>query len=634
MARTLDLRRCATRVALLALLIVVPLHIARADRGDSGVAFSAETYLEHIRFLASDELEGRRPGSEGIRRTDEYIAEQFREIGLKPAGEDGSYFQSFELPGRKELHDEDARLEIGGLERTFKVHEDWAPMPFTQPGEAEGPLAFAGYGISAEQHGYDDYADFDPAGKVLLILRYEPKSEDANAAFGGEPASSHAMFSRKARLAARKGARALLIVNPPNRTPDKDELYPWSESGARATYDLPMIHITRQAADAILAQAQMPPLSVLQEELDRGREPLSSDLHGVRVKLSTGVQSKPITARNVIGLLEGREAPEEYIVVGAHHDHVGRTQPFGQANVEPQIHNGADDNASGTSAVIELARAFGHSPRPRRSILFMTFSAEELGLLGSRHFVEHPSVPLEKVRAMINFDMVGRLNNNKFEVWGIPTATEFNDIVLAAAQRVGLEYAAPPSTGDIFGRSDHASFYRKGIPVLFPFTGLHSQYHRPDDDWPLIDGEGAVTVLRMFHDVIRDLAEMKSGPTFVPKSPEPSSQAALAADAGPDAAETVDAQDAPSLPPVRLGILPDFNDSGPGLLVESVVAGGAAVQAGLKDGDRIVRLDKYEVRDMASYVEAARNFKPGDEVEVVVLREGQEHKSKVKFAAP
>lgn len=612
-----QIKRPPTVVVLVASLACA---VAFAEEARKGATFSASAYLSHVQTLASDEYGGRGPGQPGIEMAADYIAGHFKEWGLKPGGDDGTYFQGFEVRGDKQLVDDKAALEFAGVDRKLELHKDWRPFPFTAMDDFDGPLAFAGYGISAEDFGYDDFKDFDATGKVLLIFRYEPKSEDEEADFGGKSPSNHSLFTTKARTAASKGAKALIVVNPPLRDPDKDELYAF-EGGGGATYRVPMVQVTREVAAAMLKKAGMPGLEDLQRKLDGERTCQSADMKDLSVTCKIGVERAPINTKNVIGVLEGSGAPDEYIVVGAHYDHMG-TSGTGDGK---RIYNGADDNASGSSGVLELARAFAQSSeKPRRSIIFMTFSAEERGLLGSKHYVDHPTVPIEQIKAMVNFDMIGRLKQDKLEVWGVQTGREFHDLLVKESDGLGVEFKEPPADNNMFGRSDHASFHRKNIPVLFPFTGLHQQYHKPEDDFDLIDSEGAARLLNMFYGVISDIADMKDGPTFVSaeemEAAKKAEEAAKPEDA-PAAAEGDDAR--PMRPRVSLGIMPGYGSSTDGLVVDSVVPNRAAQKAGLKDGDTIIQIADTQVKDIYGYMEALRERKPGDEVKVVVMRDGK-----------
>lgn len=599
--------------------------------------FTPEAYRAHVRYLASDELTGRLPGTPGGRAGGDYIARQFKELGLKPAGVSGSYFQPFPVRRLKNLHEERAAFEITGLKRQWRIRQDWIPLPYSKPGKIEGPLAFAGYGIAAPDHGYNDYAGFDATGKVLLILRYEPRGTDPGDGVGDDRASPHGLFVKKAQVAAEHGALALLVVNPPKRDPDTDELYPWHIWNTQRSYALPLVHISRELTGAILQQAGLPDLKTLQERLDQDRQALSTDLDGISVSIDTGVAY--VEGRNVIGRLEGDGSTDEMIVVGAHYDHDGEVPgPDGQL----EIHNGADDNASGCAGMLELARVFVAGPRPRRHILFMAFDAEERGLLGSKHFVAHPTIDIKTVRAMINLDMIGRLKLDKFTIWGTTSAEEFPQLVRGVADKVGLSYRAPATDSMKFGASDHFSFYRKDIPVLFPFTGVHKHYNTPEDDWQRIDADGATRVLQMMHAVVSELANTETGPTFVARKEERELREKLGQDGAADLDhEDVDEVDEPADRQrsrgglrVRLGIMPDFaSEEGAGLRVEAVMDDGPAAKCGMKDGDLITRIAGDTVTDIYTYMDALRKHEPGDEVEVLLKRDGKPMMLKVKLEA-
>jgi len=609
---------------------------APAEPAAATSVFSPAAYLSHIKYLAGDELGGRGTGSEGGRRAAEYIAEQFQAAGLQPGGLDGTWFQPFEVTVGKRVNDELASLKVEEIERTWRVREDWIPLPFSEFGAVEGPLTFAGYGIQAPMHDYDDYSGFDASGKVLLIFRYEPRAADPRAEFGGQTPSRFAPFWSKARTAAENGAKALLIVNPPDREPAQDKLYDFDTFSSEQTYALPMVSISRAMANTLLAKAGLPDLATLQQGLDTQRKPLSRDM-GLNVKLETGLEPNRVPARNVLGLLPGAGDTSETIVVGAHYDHLG-IQPHGN-DPTPQIHNGADDNASGTAGVIELARAASEAPKLRRNVLFIAFDGEELGLCGSREFVEHPTVALEDIRAMINLDMIGRAGSGRFSVFGAPTAAEFAGLIEKYAGQVGLNCRAG---GLMAGGSDHAPFAARRIPVLFAFTGVHMEYHRPEDDWQLIDADGAAKVLLFCHGVLAELANMESGPTYTEPPPAAREKEQIRPaveekkEAGHDAASTQNSDSKPSRAKlrVRLGVIPDVpGDGKPGMVVQSVIEGSPAALAGMQNGDRVMKIAGEEIRDIYAYMRVLEKFDERDETDIVVLRDGREQKLRVKFQA-
>lgn len=510
--------------------------------------FSAPRYLDHVKFLSADVMEGRKPGTRGIEQAAVYIANQFMTIGLEPAGVDETYFQPFDLTHYKRMRPELASLKIEGAEIDVRLHRDWRPAPFSQHvASFAGPLAFAGFGIEypgetppegekkaetqanseaasqdADGNGsnaagpYNDYDGFDAKGKVLIIFRYEPRSDDPQAKFGGKRASDYSLWVKKAETAAKHGAAGLLIVNPPSRDengdnlPDPDQLPVWNEREAQSAYGVPMAFISRDLAEELLKAGGLPSLAAMERKIESERKPASADLGTLKATISTGFRY--VEARNVIGLLRGSSAPDEYIVIGAHFDHVGK---FADNDGVQQIHNGADDNASGTAGVIEMARAIASGPRPRRSVVFMAFSAEEMGLLGSQHYVAHPTIPISQTKAMLNLDMIGRLSLKNFGIYGSESGVEYPDLARRHGERLGIDFKLPKMEEDRYFRaSDQASFYDAKVPVLFAFTGVHPQYHQPGDDWELIDADGATKILKLFKGIALELANMSSGPTF------------------------------------------------------------------------------------------------------------------------
>ncbi len=630
------MNRHSQRLAAIALL-AIGVGAALAQPSTTQPAFSAEAYLAHLKFLASDELQGRAPGTEGSAKAAEYIIAQYKAAGCQPAGTEG-WLQPFEVRNGKRIEDHEASFRIDGVSGDWQLRRDWIPFPFSEYGDIEGPLAFAGYGIRAKKFGYDDYADFDAEGKVLLIFRYEPRADDPDADFGGETPSRHALFVRKVNLAAKQGAKALLVVNPPSHDPDRDVLYPFTVFNSQPTYQLPMVHISRKLATAILSKAGLPDLATLEKQLKEHHGHQSRDLD-LQVHIRTGLKPNMITAANILALVPGDGSTDEYIVVGAHRDHLGLVpRQFQSGDQTPVIHNGADDNASGTAFIIELAKAAARGPTLRRNVLFISFDAEEMGLVGSRYFVNHPTVPLEKIRAMLNFDMVGRLNLNKYSVFGTSSAVEFEELVDRYNEQAGLDCRL--SSGMVGGGSDHAPFLRKHIPALFAFTGMHRQYHRPEDDWELIDAPGAARLLSLWYPLMCELANMTDGPTYQATTPTEEPEEDLPKPASEEAAEKTEngSRSATKKPrrddaaptgrtqiKVSLRIIPDMvGDDKPGMLIDTAIPGGPAAKAGLKDGDRIIRIGDMAIRDIYAYMQALEKYEPGDKVNVVVERDGKQ----------
>ncbi|MBN2445777.1 MAG: M28 family peptidase [Phycisphaerae bacterium] len=490
--------------------VLLAVVAAQAESAEARPSFDPDAYMAHVRFLANDELGGRGTGSAGNDRAAEYIAEQLRLVGCQPGGDDGTFFQYFPTYETNQLDREAASFEIEGVEREWPVGTDWTPLPFTQPGPIEGPVAFAGYGIQTRDFGYNDYDDFDADGKVLLILRYEPQARDRRAEFGGEKPSTHAYFATKARRAARNGAAALLIVDPPSCPDDDGELYPFSATLAAKPYDLPMVQVSREVAETLLKRGGQPPLAELEQRITRTLKPASADLPGVSVRIDQAVRTGPVMARNVIGIMPGDGSTEEAIVVGGHYDHLGQLVTR-DSQGSLVVHNGADDNASGTAGVLEIARVMSGGPPLHRKVVFIAFGAEEIGLLGSNYYASHPKVPLHYTRAMLNLDMIGHLYGRRLALSYEPNNKDMRELLRDASSASGIHYRRSLMFA---GGSDHVSFAHSGcdIATVFACSGLHMQYHQPSDDWELIDVDGAIGIMKMMHALAVELATVEEVP--------------------------------------------------------------------------------------------------------------------------
>ena len=365
----------------------------------STTAITAAELREHVRYLASDELQGRRAGTEGAQKARDYIATLFASWGLKPMGDDGTYFQRFSFQGRLRLGDGNAlALSLpDGTTKTFQPDKEFLPLALSANGEVEGDLVFVGYGLSAPEKGYDDYEGISVQGKIVLALRGMPANDNA---FLPE-----AMFANKLRIAREKGAKAIILVAGP-QSPFDDEPVPFWNEPLTADAGILAVTVKRAFAEALL------PLAEVQKRIDETRKPNSFAIPNACVRLRVNLVRERLEDANVLGLVEGSDPKRknEIVVIGAHYDHMG-TDTDEKGN--QRIFHGADDNASGTAGLLELAQFFAaHRDRLQRSLLFIAFGAEERGLIGSLHFVNHPTVPLERIIAMVNMDMIGRLRND------------------------------------------------------------------------------------------------------------------------------------------------------------------------------------------------------------------------------
>lgn len=612
------------RIFLLIPLVVATLPLVAGIAGDvppvrdtSRYVSPAEARLRNdVAYLADDLREGRGVGTRGLDDAADYIATVFREAGLKtPPGMD-TYFQPFPVRGELTLGSPtQLTLHFGdGVERALALGESFQPLAVGASGKADRvPIVFAGFGITAKDPAagldYDDYAEIDARDKVVLILRRDPSPADPSAPFAGDAPTSYATFTAKVANAAQHGAKAVLLVNDAGSAEAADKLLDYRATPGGGT--IPFIMIPRHLASQLLESAGAPPLLQLEAAINATGKPQSRELPNASATYEITSERKTIMAKNVVGVIEGQgPLAEETIVVGGHYDHLGLGGMGSLAMGSREIHNGADDNASGTAVVLELARRFAarSEPLPRR-IVFVLFSAEESGLIGSAYFVNHPPYPLENLIAMFNYDMVGRYDENRgLIIYGAGTAEGWQPLVESLATTMSFKPKLAAGTSDGFSDSDHSSFYKKGIPVLFFFTGTHAQYHRPGDDTHLINSEGMTRIADLGELLLLELARRPQRPAFVSLAPpRPRTTTATLGGGG-----------------AYLGSRPAYGEDVEGVKLDGVTEGSPAEKAGLQAGDVIVRFGGLKVSDVESYMVALGSKKPGDEVEIVVLRDGQE----------
>lgn len=539
------------------------------------------------------------------------------------------------------------------LESNLKVGEDFTPLAIGGSGRFHLPLVFAGYGITGREEKYDDYAGVDVKGKAVILLRHEPQQNNPHSVFDGDKDSRHATFRAKVSNAFQHGAAAVIFVTDQveidghvkaekrRRQADKqkaaenkseepapsapaltdpqapslevinaeiervtlenesDVLFDLRRAGEDAEgREMPVLHCRRAVIDPIVRAALGKSLAELEQAIDQGPKPHSAELTNWRVVGQTDIERDRTTIKNVIAVLEG-EGPlaDETVVVGAHYDHLGRG---GEGSADPnskEIHNGADDNASGTAVLVEIARTLAARDKklPRR-VVFLAFTGEERGLLGSAHYIRQPLFPLEKTVAMLNMDMVGRLQDNKLIVNGAGTAKQFAAWLDEANAETKFELIKKPSG---FGPSDHASFYAKQIPVLHFFTGSHKDYHRPSDDHDKLDFDG----MRRTADLVALLTE----------------KVATVADR-PEYQETQNTEVARGGSRPYFGSIPDFSHETPGYALAGVTPGSPAERAGIKGGDVVIQFGESKIANLEDIDGALRKYKAGDQVPVVVKR--------------
>lgn len=470
-------------------------------------AIDPDRFLDHVKFLASERLKGRGNGTPELDIAAHYIADAFRTRGLAPAAGRGSYLQPFTVTTHARLG---ASNQLGWTDgkstEDLTAEADFRPLNFSSSAAVSGAVVFAGYGITAKEYGYDDYSGINARGKIVIVMRHEPREFDEKGPFAGRTYTVHSQLPWKAATARAHGAAAVLYVNDvPNHTGESDEFEPFGRSVGPGEAGIPFVQVKAATINRLLASANKT-LEDVVAQMEASRQPRSFALPSkVRVHLKADVSREPRTVNNVAGYLEG--ATGEYVVLGAHYDHIGIGEQYSMAPSETgKTHFGADDNASGTAGLIELAAALAARPKHKRGFLFLAFAGEELGLLGSSHWVRNPGMPPGKAVAMINLDMIGRIRDARIQLGGEPPAKWRKGLdALCRAHGLKPEFSEPPGAA----ASDHSSFAARPMPVLFFFSGLHSDYHTPADTWDKIERVATSSLLRVVVELGERLATAK-----------------------------------------------------------------------------------------------------------------------------
>ena len=658
-------------------LVIVLLLVAAPLRGSAAeTAEASEARLQSVvGHLASDSLEGRGVGTQGLDQAAEFLAGEFAKLGLKTDFYDGTPFQKFTVTTNVELGPpaQNRLVLIGPPEKAggqpqrieLELGKTFNPLALGGSGKITAPLVFVGYGITAKDlkdgASYDEYAGLDVKGKVVVLIRKEPQQQKEDSVFSGAQPSRHAFFPTKVSNAFEHGAAAVIMVNdglelakgasdskksfdeavdrlvearrkfkelsePSDSDRQKhateigqlaeqiaalskqqseggDAILPFNGAGTEgARRSSPVLFASRKSLDGIVKSALGKDLDTIEREIDESLKPQSGVLAGWSAEIEAELISRQAEIKNVVGVLEG-EGPlaDETIIVGAHYDHLGMGGAGSLAPWTTAIHNGADDNASGTATLLEIAHRLATAEKkPQRRIVFIAFTGEEKGLLGSAHYVRQPLFPLEKTVAMFNLDMVGRLRDDKLIVYGTGTATNFDALVEGLCKDLGFKLTKHAGG---FGPSDHSSFYARKIPVLHFFTGTHSDYHRPSDDTEKLNVAG----MRRIADMVVRIVETTDGQEQRPQYVEIKRMETIAVDPA--------AGDRPSL-----GTIPDYSGGEEGVALTGVVPGSAAEKAGVKPGDVLIQLGESKIAVIEDFENALRKHKPGDKVKLVVKR--------------
>ena len=620
-----------TRMMLSAGACGLALAATTATHAQSSVASPTRA---HVEFLASDALEGREAGSPGERRAADYITAELVRIGARP------------LPGRQDMlmpfdftagsRDGGSRVTISGdTERVFGERTEVQALSFSDDAEVTGPVVFAGYGLvvpESQNIGYDSYTSLDVKDKIVVVLRYFPEDADQKTR---AVLARYSALRYKAMAARQRGARALLVVTGP-RSPNAGELVPMSFDTAIAGSGIPAASISGVVADALFASAKVGPprdpagqaqpggsirgsvLRDVQQELDSGNPHVAGfEFPGVRITLKTAVARERQTARSVLAYLPATQSVDAvekpWVVIGAHYDHLGRGgkgNSLASREEAKEIHHGADDNASGTAAVLAIADTLSRQPR-RRHVLVALWSAEEIGLVGSNAFIAAPPIPLGQIAAYLNFDMVGRMQDNKLIVQATGTSPAWGRVLERANVAAGFDLVVQ---ADPYQPTDVATFNQAGIASLAFFTGSHADYHKPSDIAGKINFEDLDRVVSMAASVARSIADADQAPQFT-KVDQPVSRGSVAGLR------------------VTTGTIPDYATEVKGLLLGGVTGGGPAERAGLTKGDIIVEIAGQTIANIYDYTYALELLRVNQPVPVVYLRNGERRSTTLTPAA-
>jgi aminopeptidase YwaD len=590
---------------------------------------SEQNLRKHIEYLASDKLEGRRTGEPGATLAAKYVADVFGKIGLDPGFASGnkkpSYLQPFPFV---------TGVQMASTWNEFLLHINYVggrgsdleemglvrPAGFSMNGSATAPIVFTGYGITAAEQKFDDYAGVDARGKIVLAFEGTPDNDNPHSTFG------HFDTRTKALIAKDHGAIGLLLISREDNFAD-DKLVRLAYDQSLGESALPTFVMSRDAGAKLLG-IDGPSLKALEATTATGQSHnavmnTSMAKWSPSVSFKINLVKKNADAYNVIGILPGTDPvlKSEAIIVGAHYDHLGHGGAGSLDVNSTAIHHGADDNASGTAAVIELAREFTEAKNNKRTLIFIAFSGEEEGLIGSNFYVNNPIFAIGKTVAMINLDMAGRLKDSKLNVGGIGTATEWRAMVerlngspgiTNVALKAGVQPVSPfvlQLNEDGYGPSDHSSFYQKKIPVLFLFTGTHNDYHKPTDTAEKINYDGLLHVVNYVSDIVRSIDQNPQRPTYTVAKSSP-----IGGRNGFN---------------ISLGTVPNYADSTDGLLLDGVRDNSPAAKAGVKAGDKVVKLAGKDVRNVMDYTYILGEMKAGEEYEIIVLRGGEKLTMKI-----
>src|SRR5271167_4176950 len=606
------LKSDAIRIRRSALAVLMSFSLLATAAPTSLGSADPKLYLNDIKTLSAPEMEGRGAGTKGLTKASQYLERRYQALGLQQAGTNG-YLQPFTVTTGAELKaDNRLSAEMGGKKQALMLNREFVPASFSSSGSFTGPLVFAGYGASADEFQYDDYSGVDVKDKIVLVLRYEPEIFGEKSGHHG--LTQHSQLITKAINARNHGAKAVVLINGKLADGEEDSLMRFGGESGPTDVGIMLLQVKNAVAESWF-QAAGKSLAEVQQQINHMGKPASFAFPDtLQLSLKVDIEATHARVNNVLAYLPGKT--DEYIIIGAHYDHLGRGDSNSLAPSQiGQIHPGADDNASGTAGVLELARIFAPMKgQLERGILFASFSGEELGLLGSAEWVKEPTLPLNQCVAMLNMDMIGRIKDNKVYIGGVGTGSTFKAILEQAQKQSHSNFQIEYSAGG-YSASDHTSFVAKKIPVLFFFSGLHADYHKPSDTWDKINAPSAAQLLDLVSDVALQLDSSPAPPVFVTVAEDrPIGGISGGGGYGP-----------------YFGSIPDFGEVKDGVRFSDVRPGSPAAKAGLRAGDILVQFGDKPIHNLYDFTDALRRSKVGEVVEVRVLRDGKPLTASVKL---
>lgn len=572
----------------------------------SNVDSVSQILKSHVKYLSSDSLEGRFPGLKSMQLSENYLIDNLKNYGVQPLS--GSYKQTFEVTTGMDIGQENnvqwqsliikpgvPKEYATKVKRSWKLKEDYIPMAMSENGKVSGEVVFAGFGISAPELNYDDYANIDVKDKIVVLLSDNPESNKENSDF-----DNYNGFRYKISNAKRKGAKGIIFVRIEGDS--MNIFYPLSYSFLGKNTGMIVIQANRHSVDKFFSKRKK--LFDLEKAIRAELKPQSYQLKDCTVEINVDISERKTATSNIVGIIEGKNPSlkNEYVIIGAHYDHLGYGGPSSRyAGKKYKIHNGADDNASGTAGLLELASRIAGNPL-ERSVLFVAFTAEEMGTLGSTYFVKSSLFNKKNTQAMINMDMIGKLSKKEKEltIFGTNSSNDFIQLF----EKINSEDINLKITKQSFGASDHAPFLRDSVPVLSFFTGIHGDYHTPDDDWQKLNYRGQANVINVIYDAVRLIANYDDKISF--NNEVLTKEKSGAKHHG--------------YSNVWFGIVPSFEESELGFKIAGTSPGSPAQKAGLQKNDIITQINDNAIDNIYDFMYSLKGGKPGDKMEVIVLR--------------